>query len=33
MAEPAKYTDPGVKSPRIAGVHVKPLKLIADERG
>jgi dTDP-4-dehydrorhamnose 3,5-epimerase len=33
VADPSKYTNPVVKSPRIDGVHVKPLKLIADERG
>ena len=34
MAEPVKYTEAAVvKHPRIAGVHIKPLKLIADERG
>ena len=33
MAEPAKYTEAGAKHPRIAGVEIKPLKLVADERG
>lgn len=33
MADPIKYVDPGTRSPRIAGVHVKPLRLIPDERG
>jgi dTDP-4-dehydrorhamnose 3,5-epimerase len=34
VADPVKYTDAvAVKHPRIAGVHIKPLNLIADERG
>jgi dTDP-4-dehydrorhamnose 3,5-epimerase len=33
VADPTKYTNPGPKAPLIAGVHVKPLTLIADERG
>ena len=33
MADPVKYTEAVVKHPRIAGVQIKPLKLVADERG
>jgi dTDP-4-dehydrorhamnose 3,5-epimerase len=33
VADPTKYTEPGARAPRIADVHVKPLKLVADERG
>ena len=33
MADPVKYADTGAQAPRIEGVHVKPLKLMADERG
>lgn len=33
MADPVRFTEPGTKAPRIAGVQVKPLKLVADERG
>jgi dTDP-4-dehydrorhamnose 3,5-epimerase len=33
VTEPTQYASPGSKAPLIAGVHVKPLKLVADERG
>ncbi len=33
MAEPTKYGTSGTKAPLIAGVHVKPLRLLADDRG
>jgi dTDP-4-dehydrorhamnose 3,5-epimerase len=33
MADPAMYQNPAARAPRIDGVYVKPLKLVADERG
>ncbi len=33
MADLTKYSAPGAKAPLIAGVHVKPLRLVADDRG
>ncbi len=33
MTTPSHYAAPAAKHPRIAGVKVKPLKMIPDERG
>ena len=33
MTTPSRYSAPGTKHPRIAGVQVKPLRMIPDERG
>jgi dTDP-4-dehydrorhamnose 3,5-epimerase-like enzyme len=33
VADPVKYANTGAAAPRIAGVVIKPLKLVADERG
>jgi dTDP-4-dehydrorhamnose 3,5-epimerase len=33
VADPTPYADPDTRSPRIAGVIVKPLRVVADERG
>jgi dTDP-4-dehydrorhamnose 3,5-epimerase len=33
LTTPIQYAAPGTKHPRIDGVHVKPLRIIPDERG
>jgi len=33
VTDPAKYTQPGEKQPRIDGVRTKPLRVVPDERG